>query len=212
MRWRRWTRHSATRQADANSGRQPRVVGAAYTNPDNNPATGTTLFVIDAGLDLGAVQDPPNAGVLNTFASFGADVGDVLSFDISATQILIAVAPNTSSASAAVRRRQQCATESRNDWQRGEHSRPRDFAGTVEASGRLLRGALSRPAGFAAVGGPRTALGRTASALPPRAARSHDSRGSAALATPRPSVAARGARRAFRSGEAAREPPGRSRA
>lgn len=85
--------------SDANAGRQPRVVGAAYTNPDNNPATGTTLFVIDAGLDLGAVQDPPNAGVLNTFSAFGADVGDVLSFDISATQILIAVAPNTSSAS-----------------------------------------------------------------------------------------------------------------
>jgi hypothetical protein len=85
--------------SDANAGRQPRVVGAAYTNPDNNPATGTTLFVIDAGLDLGAVQDPPNAGVLNTFSPFGADVGDVLSFDISTTQILIAVAPNRGSAS-----------------------------------------------------------------------------------------------------------------
>jgi uncharacterized protein DUF4394 len=84
---------------DTNAGRQPRAVGAAYTNPDNNPATGTTLFVIDAGLDLGAVQDPPNAGILNTFATFGADVGDVLSFDISATQILLAVAPNRGAAS-----------------------------------------------------------------------------------------------------------------
>jgi hypothetical protein len=84
---------------DANAGRTPRVVGAAYTNPDNNPATGTTLFVIDAGLDIGAVQDPPNAGVLNTFSPFGADVGDVLSFDISTTQILIAVAPNATAAS-----------------------------------------------------------------------------------------------------------------
>src|SRR4029450_13988475 len=60
---------------DTNAGRQPTAVGAAYTNPDTNPATGTTLFVIDAGLDLGAVQDPPNAGVLNTFATFDADVG-----------------------------------------------------------------------------------------------------------------------------------------
>jgi hypothetical protein len=84
---------------DANAGRQPRAVGAAYTNPDRNPATGTTLFVLDAGTDAGTVQDPPNAGVLNTFASFGTDVGDVLSFDISATQILIAVAPNQSAAS-----------------------------------------------------------------------------------------------------------------
>jgi hypothetical protein len=85
--------------SDTNAGRSPSVVGAAYTNPDNNPATGTTLFVIDAGLDLGAVQDPPNAGVLNTFAPFGTDVGDVLSFDISTTQILIAVAPNSGAAS-----------------------------------------------------------------------------------------------------------------
>jgi hypothetical protein len=83
--------------SDVNAGRSPRVVGAAYTNPDNNPATGTTLFVIDAGLDLGAVQDPPNAGTLNTFQAFGADVGDVTSFDISFTQILIATAPSASS-------------------------------------------------------------------------------------------------------------------
>ena len=78
----------------------PHVVGAAYTNPDNNPATGTTLFVIDSGLDLGAVQDPPNAGVLNTFAAFGTDVGDVVSFDISTTQILVSMAPNDTAASA----------------------------------------------------------------------------------------------------------------
>jgi len=84
---------------DQNAGRQPRVVGAAYTNPDTNPATGTTLFVIDSGIDVGAIQDPPNAGVLNTFMALGADAGDVLGFDISATQVLIVVAPTESSAS-----------------------------------------------------------------------------------------------------------------
>jgi hypothetical protein len=84
---------------DTNAGRTPRVVGAAYTNPDTNPATGTTLFVLDAGLDIGAVQDPPNAGVLNTFQALGADAGDVIGFDISTTQILIVVSPNPAAAS-----------------------------------------------------------------------------------------------------------------
>lgn len=54
----------------------------------------TTLFVIDTGLDLGAAQDPPNAGALNTFQALGADAGDLLSFDISTTQVLIASAPS----------------------------------------------------------------------------------------------------------------------
>jgi hypothetical protein len=84
---------------DPNAGRTPRVVGAAYTNPDNNPATGTTLFVLDAGLDVGVVQDPPNAGVLNTFQALGADAGEVLGFDISPTQILIVVAPTAAAPS-----------------------------------------------------------------------------------------------------------------
>ena len=84
---------------DPNVGRTPRVVAAAYTNPDNNPATGTTLFVIDAGLDVGAVQDPPNAGILNTFQALGADAGDVLGFDISTTRILIVVASSAATPS-----------------------------------------------------------------------------------------------------------------
>lgn len=85
---------------DQNAGRAPRVGGAAYLNPDRNPLTGTTLFVIDTGLDVGAVQDPPNAGVLNTFQALGADAGDVLSFDISTTQVLIVSAPSAGSPSA----------------------------------------------------------------------------------------------------------------
>jgi Domain of unknown function (DUF4394) len=82
--------------ADANAGQTPRVGGAAYTNPDNNPATGTTLFVIDTGLDVGASQDPPNAGVLNTVLPLGGNAGDVLGFDISMRQILVAVAAGPS--------------------------------------------------------------------------------------------------------------------
>ena len=81
---------------DANAGQAPRVGGAAYTNPDNNPATGTTLFVIDTGLDVGASQDPPNAGTLNTVLPLGGNAGDVLSFDISTRQILVAVASGPS--------------------------------------------------------------------------------------------------------------------
>jgi hypothetical protein len=88
--------------ADPNAGRVPRVVAAAYTNPDNNPATGTTLFVIDSSLDIGATQDPPNAGTLNTFATLGGDAGDVMGFDISLTRILIASAPTAASASVLV--------------------------------------------------------------------------------------------------------------
>jgi hypothetical protein len=85
--------------SDSNAGRQPRVVGAAYTSPDNNPVTGTTLFVIDSALDIGATQDPPNAGTLNTFMSLGANAGDLLGFDISLTQVLVVVSPGPSAPS-----------------------------------------------------------------------------------------------------------------
>ena len=41
-------------------------MGAAYTNPDNDPTTGTTLFDLDAGPDALVVQAPPNDGLLET--------------------------------------------------------------------------------------------------------------------------------------------------
>ncbi|MBA3271288.1 MAG: DUF4394 domain-containing protein [Acidobacteria bacterium] len=78
---------------DTNAGRTPRVTGAAYTSPDTDVSTGTILFVFDSGLDIGAIQDPPNAGVLNTFAGLGMDAGDVVGFDISLSQALIAFVP-----------------------------------------------------------------------------------------------------------------------
>ena len=47
----------------------PEVVAAAYTNPDTDPATGTTLYDLDAGRDTLVVQAPPNDGVLATVGS-----------------------------------------------------------------------------------------------------------------------------------------------
>jgi hypothetical protein len=69
---------------DINAGSQPGVSGAAYTNPDTDPATGTTLYDIDATLDILATQNPPNAGALNTVGSLGLDTNDLVGFDINA--------------------------------------------------------------------------------------------------------------------------------
>jgi hypothetical protein len=74
--------YSAT---DTNAGATPEVVAAGYTN-NVSPTLGvtptTTLYVIDAGLDVLATQNPPNAGVLNTVGALGVDAGDLTSFDI----------------------------------------------------------------------------------------------------------------------------------
>jgi hypothetical protein len=68
---------------DPNAGVTPVVAGAAYTNPDNDPLTGTTLYDIDSGLDILATQNPPNDGILNTVGSLGIDVNKLAGFDIS---------------------------------------------------------------------------------------------------------------------------------
>ncbi len=67
---------------DVNAGRTPRVTAVAYTNPDNNPATGTTLYDLDAMLDLLTTQAPPNNGRLNTVGALGTSLGDLAGFDI----------------------------------------------------------------------------------------------------------------------------------
>ncbi len=67
---------------DPNSGSTPMVTGAAYTNPDNDPMTATTLYDIDAGLGLLVTQNPPNNGTLNTVGAVGIDTGSLLGFDI----------------------------------------------------------------------------------------------------------------------------------
>jgi hypothetical protein len=66
---------------DRNAGRRPQVVAAAYTR--SLPRTPTTkLFDIDAGLDVLAVQDPPNDGGLRTVGPLGVDFGPESGFDI----------------------------------------------------------------------------------------------------------------------------------
>jgi hypothetical protein len=67
---------------DANAGKTPSVVGAAYTN-NVARATSTVLNDIDSGLDVLATQAPPNNGTLNTVGALGTDTGDLVGFDIS---------------------------------------------------------------------------------------------------------------------------------
>ena len=68
--------------SDINANAKPRVVEAAYTNNDNNPATLTTLFYIDNQLDILVRTSAPNAGVLNFVGALGVDADDFLGFDI----------------------------------------------------------------------------------------------------------------------------------
>jgi len=70
---------------DVNAGALPLAVAAAYTNPDNDPATGTTLYVIDADLNVLAIQTPPNNGVLNTVGALGANTTQLAGFDVAPT-------------------------------------------------------------------------------------------------------------------------------
>lgn len=73
--------------SDVNAGKRPRVVGAAYTNPDNDPATGTVLYDLDVGLGVLATQNPPNDGTLNTVASIGVSSNDLAGFDMAPSGI-----------------------------------------------------------------------------------------------------------------------------
>ncbi len=77
-------------ESDANAGVQPMAVGAAYTNPDNDPATGTTLYDIDARLDILTTQNPPNSGTLNTVGSLSTATNVLVGFDIAPSGIAYA--------------------------------------------------------------------------------------------------------------------------
>lgn len=57
---------------DANAGAEPAVGGVAYINNDNSAATPTTLFDVDAALDQLVLQNPPNAGGLQTIGALPA--------------------------------------------------------------------------------------------------------------------------------------------
>lgn len=66
---------------DPNFGQAPGVSGAAYLN-NFSGATTTTLYVIDATLDVLAIQNPANQGTLTTVGSLGVDASAVVGFDI----------------------------------------------------------------------------------------------------------------------------------
>ncbi len=67
---------------DANFGANPNITEAAYTNNDNNPATGTALFYIDNLLDVLVTTTNPNGGALSTVGALGLNVDEFLGFDI----------------------------------------------------------------------------------------------------------------------------------
>lgn len=66
---------------DTNFGKNPNIVGAAYTNNVVAPAS-TALYGIDATLNALVLQSPPNDGTLITVGSLGIDTTDLVGFDI----------------------------------------------------------------------------------------------------------------------------------
>jgi hypothetical protein len=73
---------------DMNGGTMPMVTATAYTNNDNDPATGTTLYALDAATGtlttFLAANGGPNGGQLSTVGALGVNVGAGTGFDISA--------------------------------------------------------------------------------------------------------------------------------
>ena len=58
------------------------LTGAAYTNNDLDPNTGTTLFDIDTSLNQVVIQSPPNAGSLVATGMLTVDADRPVGFDI----------------------------------------------------------------------------------------------------------------------------------
>lgn len=58
------------------------IAGAAYTNNDADPSTGTTLFDVDGLLDQVAIQSPANSGQLVATGSLGVDADPTAGSDI----------------------------------------------------------------------------------------------------------------------------------
>ncbi len=85
---------------DANFGVDPSIVATGYTNNDNDPATLTALFAIDAATDalvtFPAGTGGPNGGVMATVGSLGLDVGNAAGFDISLSSSTAYLAAATS--------------------------------------------------------------------------------------------------------------------
>jgi hypothetical protein len=68
-------------RGDRHAGTRPAVTAAAYTAAVAN-APATKLFDIDADLDVLALQDPPNDGVLVTVGPLGVDFAPLAGFDV----------------------------------------------------------------------------------------------------------------------------------
>jgi hypothetical protein len=58
------------------------LTGAAYTNNDLDPTTGTTLFDVDTNLNQIAIQSPPNNGSLVATGQLTVDPDTPVGFDI----------------------------------------------------------------------------------------------------------------------------------
>src|SRR5262249_46513030 len=58
------------------------LTGAAYTNNDLDPNTGTTLYDIDTSLNQVVIQSPPNAGALVPTGMLTVDADSPVGFDI----------------------------------------------------------------------------------------------------------------------------------
>jgi hypothetical protein len=67
---------------DAQFGVDPKIVDAAYTNSDTDPATSTVLYYVDAGTNTLVTTSNPNAGALRTVGALGFDIDDDAGFDI----------------------------------------------------------------------------------------------------------------------------------
>lgn len=61
------------------------ITGAAYTNNDLDPNTGTTLYDLDTTLDQIAIQSPANTGSLAATGKLGIDAIGETGFDIYST-------------------------------------------------------------------------------------------------------------------------------
>lgn len=74
-------RNLAYATTDINTGKDPNITAAGYTNSVAG-ATTTRLYNIDTTLDTLVIQDPPNNGTLFTVGALGVDFGPRTGFDI----------------------------------------------------------------------------------------------------------------------------------
>lgn len=67
---------------DPRFGQTPNIVGSAYTNNFAGAAS-TVLRGIDSNAGIVVIQDPPNAGTLNSSVSLGVNTSGLVGYDIS---------------------------------------------------------------------------------------------------------------------------------